>query len=103
MSAINLIAWQRKEGFDIFLLSQYYSVIPQDDWTESWSQISYCRPNNRIHSDTQSQGVFCFCAVCVKTLLLPSFHWLWAQVMRTNPAVRIKLGAIGVIFGKWKA
>ena len=36
-----------------------------------------------MHSDAQSQAAFYVLRSPCKKSLLPSFHWLWAQVMRT--------------------
>ena len=44
-----------------------------------------------MHHDAQGRGVFRFCHFQYKTSLLPSAHWLWAQVMRSrSPAINMK-------------
>ena len=49
------------------------------------SRLSSKKPlNNRIRLDAQSRGVFRFSIILCKTSLLPSPHWLWAQVMRAE-------------------
>jgi len=53
-------------------------------------------PNNRIHTDTQSQGVFCIYVAHHKELHLPSHHWLWAQVMLCVEAVeKVNIFSLG--------
>ena len=54
--------------------------------------------NQPVHLTPEAGAFFVF-AISEQTSLLPSLHWLLVQVTSTNPAVRIKLGAIGVIFG----